>query len=92
LGECDAGSPEYEGASFKQLSQCARGYDLGKVRGLVKVDNIPIAKLEALDYSTNTMENVTEIYTKEFNIYLPNNSHIPTVRYGTFPAGNRCSR
>jgi hypothetical protein len=32
------------------------------------------------------MQNVTEIYTKGFNINLPSNTHIPTVKYGTFPA------
>jgi hypothetical protein len=85
-GECDTSVPENEGASFEKISQCARGFDLGKVKGLVKVDNIPIAKLDALDYSTNTMENVTEIYTKEFNIYIPNNTHLSSVKYGTFPA------
>ena len=85
-GECDAGIPEYEEAPFEKISQCARDFDLGKVRGLVKVDNIPIGKLDALDYSTNTMENITEIYTNEFNIHIPNNTHFPSVKYGTFPA------
>ena len=85
-GECDAAMPENEGASFEKISQCARGFDLGKIKGLVKVDNTPIAKLDVVDYSTSVMENVTEIYTKLFNIYLPNNTHIPTVKYGTFPA------
>ncbi len=32
------------------------------------------------------MQNVTEIYTKGFNINLPTNTHISTVKYGTFPA------
>jgi hypothetical protein len=85
-GECDAAMPENEGASFEKISQCARGFDLGKIKGLVKVDDTPIAKLDVLDYKTNVMENVTEIYTKLFNINLPNNTHIPTVKHGIFPA------
>jgi hypothetical protein len=85
-GECDAAMPELERARFEEISKCARGFDLGKVRGLVKVDNVPIAKLDVVDYSTNIMENVTEIYTREFNINLPTDTHIPTVKYGTFPA------
>jgi hypothetical protein len=85
-GECDAAMPELQGARFEKISECARGFDLGKVKGLVKVDNVPIAKLDVVDYSINTMQNVTEIYTKGFNINLPSNTHIPTVKYGTFPA------
>jgi hypothetical protein len=54
-GECDQGSKGFEGYSFKQLSECARAFDLGIVKGLVKVDNIPVATLDAVDYKTNIM-------------------------------------
>jgi hypothetical protein len=83
-GECDSAMPENEGASFKKISDCARAFDLGKVRGLVKVDNIPIAQLDVVDYTTNSLVNVTEIYTKEFNVTIPSNTHIPSDKYGTF--------
>jgi hypothetical protein len=85
-GECDQSLKGFETASFKQLSDCARGFDLGKVKGQVKVDNIPVATLDALDYKTNIMNNVTEIYTKQFNATIPLNSHFTAERYGTFPA------
>jgi hypothetical protein len=54
--------------------------------GKVKVDNIPVATLDAVDYTTNIMNNVTEVYTKQFNITLPNETHFPVERFGTFPA------
>jgi len=85
-GECDQASKGFESASFKELSDCARGYDLGKVKGQVKVDNIPVATLDAVDYTTNIMNNVTEVYTKQFNITLPNETHFLSEVFGTFPA------
>lgn len=85
-GECDRSSKGYETASFQELSKCARGFDLGKVSGEVKVDNIPVAKLSAVDYSSNTLNNVTEIYTREFNVTIPSNSHMSFEKPGTFPA------
>ncbi|HVD08451.1 MAG TPA: hypothetical protein VNB67_08400 [Nitrososphaeraceae archaeon] len=85
-GECDHGYRGFETASLKQLSDCARSYDLGKVKGQVKVDNIPVATLDVLDYKTNIMNNVTEVYTKQFNITIPINSHFTSEQYGTFPA------
>jgi hypothetical protein len=85
-GECDQGTKAFETYSFKQLLDCARGFDLGKVRGQVKVDNIPVATLDALDYKTNIMNNVTEVYSNQFNATIPINSHVLAERYGTFPA------
>ena len=84
-GECDQGSKECANYSFEELSKAARGYDLGKVKGLVKVDNIPVATLDAIDYKTNIMNNVTEVYTKQFNATIPNNTHSPEERFGIFP-------
>jgi hypothetical protein len=85
-GECDHGYRGFETASLKQLSDCARSYDLGKVKGQVKVDNIPVATLDVLDYKTNIMNNVTEVYSNQFNATIPINSHVIVERYGTFPA------
>ena len=85
-GECNAGEKDCLGQSFEGLTKAARGFDLGKIKGLVKVDNIPVATLDAVDYKTNTMNNVTEVYTKEFNATVPNDSHVQNEKYGTFPA------
>jgi hypothetical protein len=86
-GECNQGAgKQFESYSFKQLSDCARGFDLGKVKGQVKVNNIPIAMLDAVDYKTNVMNNVTEIYTEEYNVTAPEDTHAPMERFGTFPA------
>jgi len=84
-GECDQGYKGFENASEKQLSDCARGFDLGKIKGQVKVDGIPVATLDALDYKTNVMNNVIEVYTKQFNATNPINTHFIVERYGTFP-------
>ena len=85
-GECDQGVKGYKKASEKELSDCARGFDLGKIKGLVKVDNVPVSNLDAFDNKTNIMNNVSEVYTKQFNITVPNDSHIPTEIFGTYPA------
>ena len=50
------------------------------------MDNVPVANLDAIDYTTNIMNNVSEVYTKQFNTTVPNDSHIPTEIFGTFPA------
>jgi hypothetical protein len=85
-GECDQALKGFDSYSFKQLSECARAYDLGIVKGQVKVDDTPVATLDAIDYKTNVMNNVTEIYTKQFNAIVPKESHLISERYGTFPA------
>jgi hypothetical protein len=85
-GECDQALKGFDSYSFKQLSECARAYDLGIVKGQVKVDNTPVATLDAIDYKTNVMNNVTEVYTKQFNAIVPKESHLVSERYGTFPA------
>jgi len=85
-GECNKAEKDCQTYSFEQLKKAARGYDLGKIKGEVKVDNIPIAKLDVVDYTTNIKENVSEVYTKEFNATIPEAGHIPTEKSGIFPA------
>lgn len=85
-GECDRSSKGYEAATFNELSKCARDFDLGKINSEVKLDNIPIARLGAVDYASNVLNNVTEIYTKEFNATIPSDSHLVFEKSGTFPA------
>jgi hypothetical protein len=84
-GECNAGEKDCLGQPFEELSKAARGFDLGKVKGLVKVDNIPVANLDAIDYKTNIMNNVTEVHTKQYNATVPDDSHVQNEKYGTFP-------
>jgi hypothetical protein len=36
--------------------------------------------------TTNTNENVSEVYTKEFNATIPEAGHIPPEKSGIFPA------
>jgi len=85
-GECNQGAQGYEKASFQKLSECARGFDTGIITGEVKVDNTPVAKLDVVDYKTNQIENVTEVYTNQFNATMANEGHITTQKIGTFPA------
>jgi hypothetical protein len=82
--------------SYAQLSKYAREtYNLGGVTSLVKVDGNPVAKLDVvssmrggtLDYKINSMDNVTEVYSKGFNITIPANTHFPDQNPGTWRAG-----
>jgi hypothetical protein len=47
---------------------------------------IPVVTLDAIDYKTNTMNNITEANTEQFNATVPDNSPIPNDKFGTFPA------
>ena len=95
-GMWDADSPEYDNLTYAQLSKNAREQtDLGAVTSLVKLDDIPIAKLDevssmragTLDYKINSMQNVTEIYSSGFNITIPDDTNIPDLKSGTWRSG-----
>ena len=88
--------PQYDSYSYAQLSKAAREIlDLGAITSLVKVDGKPVAKLDvvssmrggSLDYKINAMNNVTELYSKGFNITIPEDTHFPDQNTGTWRSG-----
>jgi hypothetical protein len=95
-GEFEDSLPEYNSYTYDQLSKGAREeINLGAVTSVVKVDGTQIAKLDevssmklgSLDYKINSMDNVTEVYSKGFNITIPEDSNIPDLKPGTWRAG-----
>jgi len=95
-GFWEASTPEFMNYTYDQLSQQARvGTDLGAVTSLVKVDDKPVGKLDvvssmrggALDYKINSMDNVTELYSKGFNITIPEDTHAADQNAGTWRSG-----
>ena len=81
--ECDGSVKGYENKSFKELSECARQYNLGKVTVNAWVDNKPLAQVKAEDYKTINLINATELYTKGFNITIPEDSNLAVDNPGT---------
>src|SRR4030095_2864411 len=90
------GEQPFKGNSYEQLSKEAREQaDLGAVPSLVKVDVIPVAKLDVvssmrsgiLDYKINSMDNVTELFSKGFNITIQEDTHFPDQNIGTWRSG-----
>ena len=71
--------------SFEELSECAKGYDLGKVTVNAWVDNKPIAQVNAEDLKTTNLVNATELSTKGFNVTFPENSNLDVDNPGTIP-------
>lgn len=89
-------TPEFSNYTYAQLTKAARELgDLGGITSIVRLDGVPIAKLDvvssmragSLDYKINSMDNVTEVYSKGFNITIPEDTHIPDQNPGTWRSG-----
>jgi hypothetical protein len=92
----EASTPEYTNKSYAELSKAARELgDLGAITSLVTVDGNPIGKLDVvssmrggnLDYKINSMDNVTELYSKGFNVTIPEDTHYADQNTGTWRSG-----
>jgi hypothetical protein len=92
----EASTPEYMNKSYQELSKAAREIgDLGAITSLVTLDGKPIGKLDvvssmrsgSLDYKINSMDNVTELYSKGFNITIPEDTHMADQNAGTWRSG-----
>jgi len=77
-GECDSAMKEFENASFKQISDCARGFDLGKIKTTLRVDGTIVSELQATDWTTNILNNAVESRTNEMHLTLEKGTRIPT--------------
>jgi hypothetical protein len=96
---CDTGI--HKGYSDEQLTKCAREvYNLGNIRSEVKVDGLPVANLDvrlslipgsgSLDYKINSLTNVTDFYSKGFNLTMPSDTHeAGSQMSGTWRAGSQ---
>jgi hypothetical protein len=80
---CSGAVKGNENKSFKELSECAKGYDLGKVTVNAWVDNKSIAQVNAEDLKTINLINATELSTKGFNVTFPENSNLEVDYPGT---------
>ena len=80
---CSGAIKGKENMSFKELSECARQYNLGKVTVNAWVDNKPLAQVKAEDYKTINLINASELYTKGFNITSPEDSNLAVDYPGT---------
>lgn len=92
IGWCDTGSDK--GFSDQQLTDCAKRQNLGNIGSEVKVDGVPVAKLDVrqslisgkLDYKINSLTNVTESTSKSFNLTIPSDTHKANQVPGTWRA------
>ncbi len=80
---CSGAVKGSENKSFKELSECARQYNLGKVTVKAWLDNKSIAQVNAEDYKTINLINASELYSNGFNVTVPADSNLAVDYPGT---------
>jgi hypothetical protein len=95
IGWCE-NSGDRRGATVEKLALCAKEQNLGNIGSVVKVDGIPVAKLDvsqsvnpgssSVNYKINSIANVTQSTSKEFTLVIPADTHIPNQVPGTWQA------
>jgi hypothetical protein len=99
---CDIGSDQkrIQNPSINldmKLTECARKvYNLGNIGAEMEIDGLPATKLDVrlslisglLDYKINSLENVSEIYSKGFNLTVPSNPAFKNLVPGERRAGS----
>ncbi len=95
VGWCDTGS-NGNTSTEEQLARCAKEQNLGNIISEVKVDGLPVAKLDvkqsvipgssSLDYKINSLVNVTQSTSKLFTLTIPPDTHKPNQVPGTWNA------
>jgi hypothetical protein len=94
IGWCDAGTEK--GASDEKLTSCTKRQNLGNIGSEVKVDVMPVAKMDvrqtvipgsgSLDYKINSLANVTQSTSKVFTLTIPPDTHKANQVPGTWRA------
>ena len=54
---------------------------------VAKLDVVSSIRAGTLDYKINSMDNVTELYSKGFNITIPEDTHFPDQNIGGWRSG-----
>lgn len=91
IGWCDTGATPGSDAS---LTKCAKEQNLGNILSDVKVDGVPVAKLDvqqteqsgSLNYKIRSLSNVTEFASKGFPLVIPADTHKPNQVTGKWRA------